>query len=165
MTSLSGFECQRQQLTGDRWVLRLRGELDLYAAQVFQRECLELLDASCKELYVDLGDLQFIDSAGLASLLILYREAGKRDKARELALRSWQGVLERQEADARLAGRRKLRGLGTRCPVYESEPAVEPHSALDQQMGVMRPLVFAAVVRASWPSCRSRLLSPPLAAR
>jgi anti-anti-sigma factor len=28
---------------------------------------------------VDLGDLQFIDSAGLAALLILYREALARD--------------------------------------------------------------------------------------
>src|SRR5689334_12371081 len=74
MTSLSAFNYQRQQLSGDRWLLRLSGELDLYAAPAFQRECSEILETGCKELYVDLGDLEFIDSAGLAALLILYRE-------------------------------------------------------------------------------------------
>ena len=38
-----------------------------------------MLNLSCRELYVDLGDLQFIDSAGLAALLILYRESLGRD--------------------------------------------------------------------------------------
>jgi anti-sigma B factor antagonist len=79
MTSLSGFNYQRQQLSGDRSVLRLSGELDLYAAPEFQRECIAILKAGCKELYVDLGDLEFIDSAGLAALLILYREALAHD--------------------------------------------------------------------------------------
>ncbi len=75
MTSLSSFNCRRQQLAGDRSVLRLSGELDLFAAPCFQRECLQLLKEGCKELFVDLGDLEFIDSAGLAALLILYRES------------------------------------------------------------------------------------------
>jgi anti-anti-sigma factor len=75
MTSLSAFNCQRQQLAGDRWVLRPSGELDLFAAPSFQRECQEILREGCKELFVDLGDLQYIDSAGLAALLILYRES------------------------------------------------------------------------------------------
>jgi anti-sigma B factor antagonist len=75
MSSLSAFNCQRQQLAGDRSVLRLSGELDLFAAPGFQRQCQEILREGCKELFVDLGDLQFIDSAGLAALLILYRES------------------------------------------------------------------------------------------
>lgn len=75
MTSLNAFDYQRQQLASDRWLLRLSGELDLYAAPSFQRECSEILESGCRELYVDLGDLQFIDSAGLAALLILYRES------------------------------------------------------------------------------------------
>ncbi len=75
MTSSSAFDCQSQQLAGERWVLRLSGELDLFAAPGFQRECREILQEGCTELFVDLGDLQFIDSAGLAALLILYREA------------------------------------------------------------------------------------------
>ena len=38
-------------------------------------ECRAVLNTGCRELYVDLGDLQFIDSAGLAALLILYKES------------------------------------------------------------------------------------------
>ena len=60
-------------------MLRLSGELDLTAAQGFQQECQSVLNEGCRELFVDLGDLQFIDSAGLASLLILYREALTRN--------------------------------------------------------------------------------------
>src|SRR5207249_9565743 len=75
MTSSSAFNCQSQQLAGEQWVLRLSGELDLFAAPGFQRECREILQEGCTELFVDLGDLQFIDSAGLAALLILYRES------------------------------------------------------------------------------------------
>src|SRR5438128_5532590 len=79
MTSLSSFYCQRQHLSEDRWVLRLSGELDLSTTPLFQQECQAVLNTGCRELYVDLGDLQFIDSAGLASLLILYRECLARD--------------------------------------------------------------------------------------
>ena len=79
MTSLSSFYCQRQHLSEDRWVLRLSGELDLSTAPLFQQECQAVLKTGCRELYVDLGDLQFIDSAGLASLLILYRESLNRN--------------------------------------------------------------------------------------
>jgi anti-sigma B factor antagonist len=75
MTSLSSFYCQRQHLSDDRWVLRLSGELDLATAPLFQQEWQAVLNTECRELYVDLGDLQFIDSAGLAGLLILYRES------------------------------------------------------------------------------------------
>jgi anti-sigma B factor antagonist len=75
MTSMSSFYCQRQHLSEDRWVLRLSGELDLSTAPLFQQEFQAVLNAGCRELYVDLGDLMFIDSAGLAALLILYRES------------------------------------------------------------------------------------------
>jgi anti-anti-sigma factor len=75
MTSLSSFHCQRQQLADERSVLRLSGELDLYAVSSFQQEWQAVLADGCRELFVDLGDLQFIDSAGLAALLILYRDA------------------------------------------------------------------------------------------
>jgi len=79
MTSLSSFRCQRQCLAADRAVLRLSGELDLYAVPSFHQEWQATLAEGCRELYVDLGDLQFIDSAGLAALLILYREALARE--------------------------------------------------------------------------------------
>lgn len=79
MTSLSSFHCQRQRLAEERSVLRLSGELDLYAVPSFQQAWQVVLAEGCRELYVDLGDLQFIDSAGLAALLILYRESLARD--------------------------------------------------------------------------------------
>jgi anti-sigma B factor antagonist len=93
MTSLSSFQCQRQRLAAERSVLRLSGELDLFAAPAFQRECQETLAEGCRELFVDLGDLQFIDSAGLASLLILYRETLARNCS--LVLVDEQGRQER----------------------------------------------------------------------
>lgn len=79
MTSLSTFHCRHQRLADDRSVLRLSGELDLYAVSSFQQEWQAVLAEGCRELYVDLGDLQFIDSAGLAALLILYREGLARN--------------------------------------------------------------------------------------
>jgi anti-sigma B factor antagonist len=79
MTSLSTFQCQHQWLAAGKAVLRLSGELDLYTAQGFQQSCQALLAEGCRELFVDLGDLQFIDSAGLAALLILYRECLAQD--------------------------------------------------------------------------------------
>jgi anti-anti-sigma factor len=79
MTSLSSFHCRHQRLAADQSVLRLSGELDLYAVPSFQQEWQATLADGCRELYVDLGDLQFIDSAGLAALLILYREALARN--------------------------------------------------------------------------------------
>jgi anti-sigma B factor antagonist len=79
MTSLSSFHCQRQSLAEGKSVLRLSGELDLFAVSRFQQEWQAVLSEGCRELYVDLGDLQFIDSAGLAALLILYRESLGQD--------------------------------------------------------------------------------------
>src|SRR5260221_5093724 len=75
MTSLSSFHCQCQQLAPAKAVLRLRGELDLFTAPEFQQAWKATLAEGCQELFVDLGDLEFIDSAGLAALLILYRDA------------------------------------------------------------------------------------------
>ena|ERR1043166_9107678 len=74
MTSLSSFQCLCRQLEPGRVALRPSGELDLFTAPQFQQQCQALLAAGCQELYVDLGDLQFIDSAGLAALLVLYRD-------------------------------------------------------------------------------------------
>ena len=79
MSSLTKFHCQCQHLAPGKSVLRLSGELDMFAVSTFQREFQATLAEGCRELFVDLGDLQFIDSAGLASLLILYRECLARD--------------------------------------------------------------------------------------
>ena len=77
MTSVSSFHCQRQPLANQRFVLRLSGELDLFAAPSFQEECQAVLREGCQELFIDLGDLQFIDSAGLASLTYGFIKAGQ----------------------------------------------------------------------------------------
>ena len=72
MTSLSSFHCQRQWLAAGKAVMRLSGELDLYAVPGFQQECQAVLTEGCRELFR-------ISSAARPALLILYRECLARD--------------------------------------------------------------------------------------
>jgi anti-sigma B factor antagonist len=53
----------------NRLVLRLRGELDLASAPTLDREVASLLQSQPTFLVLDLGRVEFIDSAGLRTLL------------------------------------------------------------------------------------------------
>jgi anti-anti-sigma factor len=54
-------------------VLRLAGDLDLFSAPEFQETTRTLLASGCRRVVVDLARVEFVDSAGLAALMILYR--------------------------------------------------------------------------------------------
>jgi anti-anti-sigma factor len=61
-----------------RCVVRTAGELDIAAAEEF----IEVVRASlgrCTIVELDLGDITFIDSSGLAALVRLRKEAGAND--------------------------------------------------------------------------------------
>ena len=54
---------------GDRHTLRLTGELDLASAPVLEAKAKQLFSEGARELVLDLGRLEFIDSSGLNSIL------------------------------------------------------------------------------------------------
>jgi len=62
-------------------VLRLRGELDLHTVAQLRLSLAEALESGAGAVVVDLGDVTFIDSTGLAALLNALRRltrAGRR---------------------------------------------------------------------------------------
>src|SRR2546423_14352786 len=68
---------QRQE--GNTWVMHPEGRLDMAHAGAFREELQKLLQAGPSRLVVDLADVSFIDSTGLAAIirgLGLAREAG-----------------------------------------------------------------------------------------
>jgi anti-anti-sigma factor len=62
---------------GDVTVLKISGRMDAQNARFFEEECQRLLDAGEKSLIGDLGNLQFISSAGLKSLLTLSKKVAE----------------------------------------------------------------------------------------
>ena len=60
--------------TGDQRILRLGGELDLASAAEFEARLAELV-ASRSETVVDLSELSFMDSTGLALLIAASKQA------------------------------------------------------------------------------------------
>ncbi len=62
----------------DRAVVMLRGELDLAAAPLLLRDALGALALPVSAIAIDLGQVPFIDSAGVATLLTIQRGATER---------------------------------------------------------------------------------------
>src|SRR5215212_7830069 len=93
------FVCQPQQRDERSAMLILSGDLDHFSAPQFHEATCELLQSGCRKLTVDLGRVEFMDSAGLAALLVLYRQCMNQDC--ELALQDETG---RQENLYALAG-------------------------------------------------------------
>jgi anti-sigma B factor antagonist len=67
------YTCEEQTGADGATVLRLAGDLDLFSAPEFQATTRTLLAGGCRRVVVDLGRVEFVDSAGLAALMILYR--------------------------------------------------------------------------------------------
>jgi anti-sigma B factor antagonist len=63
------FTCSSERLPGDSYVVRLCGELDLYTAPQLENELETLIRAGAEHVLVDLTDVPFLDSSGLAVLL------------------------------------------------------------------------------------------------
>jgi len=67
-------------------VVRLKGEFDLHAAEIFRREVDDALERSPEcDLIVDLCDTTFIDSSGLGALLGRYKRLSPRGRTMSLA--------------------------------------------------------------------------------
>jgi anti-sigma B factor antagonist len=63
------FEVSEEPLSDDAHVITVRGELDLATASEFSRPLFQAIDDGKKAVLVDLSDVVFIGSNGLATLL------------------------------------------------------------------------------------------------
>ena|SRR5205807_8232581 len=68
------FGCNRWDLGGGLTRLLLSGDLDAASAERFQETTRRLLRTDCRVIEVDLARVEFMDSAGLAALVALYRQ-------------------------------------------------------------------------------------------
>jgi anti-anti-sigma factor len=102
------FACHRQERGERAALLTLSGDLDHFSAPQFHAVTGELLQSGCRQMTVDLGRVEFMDSAGLAALLVLYRQCV--NNACELVLQDETG---RQENLYALAGLDSVLPLAT----------------------------------------------------
>src|SRR3954449_3047296 len=72
-----GLLAVQQTSEGERLRVALAGEMDLANAETAGSTLREVL-LSDKDVVVDLGGLEFIDSTGLAMLVVAMREGGRR---------------------------------------------------------------------------------------
>jgi anti-sigma B factor antagonist len=67
------YSCEQRTSADGTTFLQLSGDLDLFSAPEFQRTTGMLLAGGCRRVVVDLARVEFVDSAGLAALMVLYR--------------------------------------------------------------------------------------------
>src|SRR5947209_1917201 len=63
------FDIKTEQLSDDRFVIALAGEVDLYTAPEFKQQLLEVISQGGKNVIVDFSDTTFIDSTTLGVLV------------------------------------------------------------------------------------------------
>ena len=66
--------CEKKE-TGT--LLQVSGRMDAVTAPAFEKEFIEVMDGGETKVVVDLGDLQYISSAGLRSILASAKKAKK----------------------------------------------------------------------------------------
>lgn len=77
MISLADLRIDRSNL---RTVVRLSGEIDLSNAGMVRRTIAEAISNQVIELVVDLGEIRYLDSAGIAMLFDLSRRLAEREQ-------------------------------------------------------------------------------------
>jgi anti-sigma B factor antagonist len=66
-------------VVGTSATVRAAGEIDSTTAPLLSQHLTAQLDADVRELTVDLGEVTFLDSAGLCVLAAAHRRAGRQD--------------------------------------------------------------------------------------
>jgi anti-anti-sigma factor len=97
------FGCNRWDLGDGFTRLLLSGDLDVESVERFQEATRQLLRRGCAIIEVDLARVEYMDSAGLASLVTLYREC--QEIGCEVLFRDETGRQEQLFALAGLEGR------------------------------------------------------------
>lgn len=64
----------------DKTIIKLFGELDIYVSSDFKDDVLEILEKNKDHLYLDLKELEYIDSTGLGALIALVKAANEIEK-------------------------------------------------------------------------------------
>ena len=63
------FDIETEQLAGERYVISLAGEVDLYTAPEFKAQLLDAIGKGAQQVIVDFTDTTFIDSTTLGVLV------------------------------------------------------------------------------------------------
>ncbi len=66
-------------------VVEIRGEVDLYSSPDLRKVLLQLTSASTPVLIIDLGNVKYMDSSGVATLVEALQQVGKYDGKLKLA--------------------------------------------------------------------------------
>jgi anti-sigma B factor antagonist len=109
----------------DRTVLEVAGEVDVYTGTTLRDRISDLLDGGVRDLVVDLGRVDFIDSTGLGVLV------GALNRARELG-----GSLQLVCAQERVLKLLRITGLDQ---VFTVQPSVDQALAAGEDAGTDRP--------------------------
>ncbi|NLF32769.1 MAG: STAS domain-containing protein [Planctomycetes bacterium] len=64
---------------GRTLVVSIAGDVDVHRSSAFQRSLMELLDRRPRQIVLDLGDVPYMDSAGLAGLIKLLGHVRRLD--------------------------------------------------------------------------------------
>ncbi len=100
-------------------VFKLKGRLDALTAPDFEQKCLKWLDAGESCFAVDLGELEYISSAGIRSILFVAKQLKTRDG--RLALSRISGMVEKVF---------NITGIYSLFPIYAS---------LDEALAQLKP--------------------------
>jgi anti-anti-sigma factor len=138
--------------------IHVRGELDVASREQFNRCVYRALDHRFSRLVLDLGELTFIDSIGLKSILDLWNRSrsdgfpmtvvpGQRQVQRAFAISGLDGLMPAEESSAALSAEPEDTPAYMHCP--NCRVSIEDHAGL-----------LAGVERC--PECGTPLeLSPP----
>ena len=78
---------------GELVVFKLKGRLDALTAPEFEQRCQKWLDAGESWFAVDLGELEYISSAGIRSILFIAKKL--KDQAGGLGFARMSGMVEK----------------------------------------------------------------------
>jgi len=90
-------------------VISLKGRLDSTTSPMLEKDLTDIMAGGERFLVMDLGDLEYISSAGLRSILVAFK--GFKEKEGKLLLASLRGVV--REAF-------EISGFSTIIPIFES---------------------------------------------
>jgi anti-anti-sigma factor len=76
---------RRVRWVGRTAVVEAQGDIDLARSNRFQHALLEVLDERPERMVVDLADVPYMDSSGVASLVKLLARAGRQEVSLRLA--------------------------------------------------------------------------------
>ncbi len=62
----------RVEKNGDRATVYLTGTLDISTSKEFKESMLKLIDEGVREIYLDVSELNSLDSSGIGKLLLVY---------------------------------------------------------------------------------------------